>query len=183
MVATEKAKHFLNRADAVEFTTNNGNNDDNNDTCRTTSGQSESIIETDEAEWHLWEKRGDPVLHISLRKWADVLVIAPLSANTLAKMAAGLCDNLLTSVFRAWEFRAGKPVVVAPAMNTEMWDHPFTEKHLQAIKELGSVTVVEPSVKTLACGDTGQGALAALPDIIDAVEEALRLYDDINSKG
>ena len=65
----------------------------------------------DEEEWHVWQAKGDPVLHIDLRKWADLLVIAPLSANTLAKTAQGLCDNCLTSVVRAWDFR--KPLLVS----------------------------------------------------------------------
>ncbi|HEY2154244.1 MAG TPA: flavoprotein, partial [Isosphaeraceae bacterium] len=60
-------------------------------------------------------RRGDPVLHIELRKWADVLIVAPLDANTLAKFAVGFSDNCLTCVFRAWDF--ARPVVLAPAMN------------------------------------------------------------------
>ncbi len=55
-----------------------------------------------------WTKRGDPVLHIELRKWADALVIAPLSANTLAKISSGICDNLLTLVCRCWDMRTKK---------------------------------------------------------------------------
>jgi phosphopantothenoylcysteine decarboxylase len=95
-------------------------------------------------------------------------VIAPLSANTLAKMANGLCDNLLvcrlhhplliyilqTCVVRAWDFK--KPLIVAPAMNTLMWDHPFTEKHLKELTSLG-VIVISPIEKLLACGDKGKG--------------------------
>ena len=64
----------------------------------------------DEEEWHQWQQKGDPVLHIDLRKWADLLIVAPLSANTLAKVAQGLCDNCLTSVVRAWDFT--KPLLV-----------------------------------------------------------------------
>jgi len=64
------------------------------------------------------------VLHIDLAKWADIFVIAPCSANTLAKLAYGICDNLLTSVARAWD--ADRPLVIAPAMNTHMWTHPHT---------------------------------------------------------
>ncbi len=64
-------------------------------------------------------RRGDPVLHIELRKWADMLIVAPLDANTLAKFALGLSDNCLTCVFRAWDF--SRPVILAPAMNTLMW--------------------------------------------------------------
>lgn len=80
----------------------------------------------DDDEWSCWNKREDPVLHIELRKWADVFLVAPLSANTLAKMANGLCDNLLTCVARAWDFK--RPLLVAPAMNTLMWESPFTAK-------------------------------------------------------
>jgi len=58
----------------------------------------------DAEEWSSWKGRGDPVLHIELRKWADLLVIAPLDANTLGKLSNGLCDNLLTCVARAWDF-------------------------------------------------------------------------------
>lgn len=59
----------------------------------------------DEDEQLRWTKRGDPVLHIELRKWADALIIAPLSANTLAKIANGLCDNLVTLVCRCWDMK------------------------------------------------------------------------------
>ena len=90
---------------------------------------------TDAAEWAAWRRVGDTVVHIALRRWADVLLVAPLSANSLAKLAAGLCDNLLTCVVRAWDFR--KPLLVAPAMNTAMWDSPFTARHLAALAELG----------------------------------------------
>jgi phosphopantothenoylcysteine decarboxylase len=79
-------------------------------------------------------QRGDAVLHIELRKWADLLVVAPLDANTLAKFALGLADNLLTCVFRSWEFP--RPVVLAPAMNTMMWESPTTLRHLRLLLEL-----------------------------------------------
>ena len=76
-------------------------------------------------------QRGDSVLHIELRKWADILVIAPLDANTLAKLAVGLCDNCLTCVWRAWD--PARAVGLAPAMNTLMWEHPFTRRHLRSL--------------------------------------------------
>ena len=124
----------------------------------------------DEDEWRSWKKIGDPVLHIELRRWADAFVVAPLSANTLAKMANGLCDNLLTCVVRAWDF--SKPLVVAPAMNTAMWVSPFTAKHLDKLSELG-VHVIQPVSKTLACGDVGVGAMAPVRDVKEAVAAAL----------
>ena len=96
----------------------------------------------DEDEWRSWREKGDPVLHIDLRKWADMMLVAPLSANTLAKVANGMCDNLVTCVARAWDFKGApdnleKPLVVAPAMNTCMWEHPITKKQLKALDDLG----------------------------------------------
>ena len=105
----------------------------------------ENIL-SDEHEWTSWKTRGDPVLHIELRKWADVAVIAPLSANSLAKLANGLADNLLTSVMRAWDFK--KPILIAPAMNTCMWDHPVTSEQLKTLSHWG-YSVIDPVVKTL----------------------------------
>ncbi|CBZ51995.1 hypothetical protein NCLIV_017870 [Neospora caninum Liverpool] len=110
----------------------------------------------DEDDWRSWNQKGDPVLHIELRRWADVLAIAPLSANSLAKISQGLCDSLLTCVARAWDFK--KPFVVFPAMNALMWKHPLSAQQLDLLRSFG-VKVVEPVEKTLACGDTGPGAL------------------------
>eukprot|EP01106_Pelomyxa_sp_JSP_P005529 TRINITY_DN18750_c0_g1_i1.p1 TRINITY_DN18750_c0_g1~~TRINITY_DN18750_c0_g1_i1.p1 ORF type:complete len:165 (-),score=53.17 TRINITY_DN18750_c0_g1_i1:61-516(-) len=121
---------------------------------------------TDSDEW-LWRKIGDPVLHIELRKWADVFVIAPLSANTLAKLANGLCDNLVTSVARAWDI--SKPLCVAPAMNTLMWKNPFTAQHLSTLVSMLGATVIPPISKVLACGDSGEGALADVGTIATVV--------------
>lgn len=118
-------------------------------------------------EWSTWQKMGDPVLHIELRKWADLFVIAPLDANTLGKMANGQCDNLLTCVARAWDVRQGT-LFVAPAMNTLMWTHPATAEQLAKLKQWGVVQV--PVVaKKLACGDVGLGAMASWQDIVAAV--------------
>lgn len=89
------------------------------------------IVSEDE-EWG-WREIGDPIPHIDLKDWADILVIAPLSANTMAKMANGLCDNLLTSIYRAWPM--DKPIIVAPAMNTDMWNHPITREQLVTLTD------------------------------------------------
>jgi phosphopantothenoylcysteine decarboxylase len=139
-------------------------------------------------------ERGDAVAHIELRKWADIFVIAPLDANTLAKLAVGLCDNCLTCVWRAWD--TSRPVVLAPAMNTLMWQHPFTRRHLRSlaadagaghipahladdalIQQINdrspTLRVVGPVTKTLACGDTGVGAMAEVPDVVAAAQAML----------
>lgn len=125
---------------------------------------------SDANEWPnaIYEK-DEPVRHILLRDWAELILIAPLTANTLAKMANGFADNLLTSVMRAWD--PEKPVVLAPAMNTLMWRHPVTATHLKTLEGwYGRFSVVKPVAKKLACGDVGIGALAEIPDIVTAVE-------------
>lgn len=127
-------------------------------------------IYLDEMEWDSWRAKGDEVLHIFLRNWADVNIIAPLSANTLAKIANGLCDNLLTSVVRAWDFK--KPIIIAPAMNTLMWENQFTHKHLEACREMG-FNIVPPVSKKLACGDVGMGAMADPLEIVRTFEQTM----------
>ncbi|KAM2939066.1 hypothetical protein FF1_038773 [Malus domestica] len=139
-VATRASLHFIDRASLPK----------------------DVILYTEEDEWSTWNKVGDSVLHIELRSWADILVIAPLSANTLGKIAGGLCDNLLTCIVRAWDY--SKPFFVAPAMNTLMWKNPFTEQHIMSIDELG-VSLIPPVTKRLACGDYGNGAMAE-PSVI-----------------
>ncbi|OLY82450.1 Phosphopantothenoylcysteine decarboxylase [Smittium mucronatum] len=119
------------------------------------------ILYTDKDEWSSWNEKGDPVLHIELRKWADCLIIAPLDANTLAKIANGLCDNLLTCIIRAWDPK--NPIFVCPAMNTYMYEHPLTSIHISSL--LSYFHVIEPISKSLACGDVGVGAMASTPDI------------------
>jgi phosphopantothenoylcysteine decarboxylase len=95
----------------------------------------------DRDEWgpHPW-RRGASILHIELRRWADMLVVAPLSANTLAKVVNGMADNLLTSVIRAWDTDASidmkkKVIIVAPAMNSAMWRNPVTKKQICVLTE------------------------------------------------
>src|SRR5207248_9459119 len=98
--------------------------------------RNKDIVVLDDDEWPGLDagrhyRREEPVLHIELRRWADILLIAPLDANTLAKLALGITDNCMTCVYRAWD--ASKPVVLAPAMNTLMWEHPATARHLAQI--------------------------------------------------
>lgn len=118
-------------------------------------------------EWDIYEK-DSKVLHIELVKWADVFVIAPCSANTLAKIANGICDNLLTCVARAWNF--DKQFIIAPAMNTQMFIHPVTVEHLTKVSSWG-IDVIPPVEKTLFCGDTGIGAMARIEDIVKQIKK------------
>ena len=135
-------------------------------------------IEDSADEWRVWDKMGDPVEHIVLRDWATVCVIAPLSAHSLAKFANGLCDDTLSCIFRAWKFGIhGKPLILAPAMNVAMWEHPITSQQLKQIVSFGAkpdtckscVHVVSPQEKVLACGEIGIGAMAGVNIIVDTV--------------
>ncbi|XP_057756319.1 probable phosphopantothenoylcysteine decarboxylase [Arachis stenosperma] len=103
-------------------------------------------VYTDEYEWFIWKRLGEPVLHIDLANWAEILVISPLSAETLSEIVAGFSDNLLTcidSIVRAWDY--SKPMFVATSMNTLMWKNPFSEWHCIAIDDLGINLVPPPS--------------------------------------
>jgi len=140
----------------------------------------------DEDEWSKPWVRGDKILHIELRRWAHVLIVAPLSANTLAKMVNGMSDGLLLNVIRAWDTTGlvdmrKKRIFIAPAMNTAMWRHPITEKQIKVLEgdwgvgEDGWVTVLRPMEKELACGDTGDGAMMDWKLIVGHVEEYFKL--------
>lgn len=106
--------------------------------------------------------------HISLAKKADVFIIAPASANTIAKVTHGICDDLLTTTFLA----ATCPKLIAPAMNTNMLNNPVTQANIQRGRELG-FNYIESESGLLACGDVGAGKLASIDIMIEAIEEAL----------
>ncbi|KAH0619891.1 hypothetical protein JD844_014288 [Phrynosoma platyrhinos] len=136
VVTTENAKHFY------------------------IPGEIPVTLYSDADEWQvrlsptqLWKGRTDPVLHIELRRWADLMLVAPLDANTLAKIANGLSDNLLTCVIRAWEL--SKPLLFCPAMNTAMWEHPITAQQVEKLKGFGYMEI-PCIVKKLVCGDEGE---------------------------
>jgi phosphopantothenoylcysteine decarboxylase/phosphopantothenate--cysteine ligase len=115
----------------------------------------------------LWD---DPaaVEHVALARWGQVLMVAPATAHTLARLAAGLADDLLTNVALAFP----GPVVVAPAMHTEMWQHPATRANLKLLAGRG-VMVVPPATGPLTSGDIGPGRLAELDDLVAGVAAAL----------
>jgi phosphopantothenoylcysteine decarboxylase len=136
----------------------------------TKNGREQIPLFCDKHEWPVGGyHKNDPVRHIEFRTWADLLLIAPLDANTLAKIACGICDNFLCCVARAWTKQ--KPFVVAPAMNTEMWLDPITGEHINALtKRYVRFIEVEPVKATLACGDIGVGAMARIETIVQTVD-------------
>ena len=115
----------------------------------------------------LWERPGD-VIHVRLAHDTDVAVVAPATANVLAKLAQGLADDLLTSTLL--EYRG--PLVIAPAMHTGMWEHPATQRNIETLTARGA-RVVGPASGPLAHGDSGPGRLAEPEEIAMAVEVAL----------
>uniref|UniRef100_A0A7S0L099 Flavoprotein domain-containing protein n=1 Tax=Asterionellopsis glacialis TaxID=33640 RepID=A0A7S0L099_9STRA len=199
VLLSEGGHHFWKKAPEYDSTYwsrfqsyMNNDNDDSDDNYLK--------IHTAQDEWKNWNSMGDSVLHIELRNWADICVIAPLSAHTLAKIANGLCDDTLSCVLRAWNFTTTspatriKPLIVAPAMNTAMWDHPITQHQFQTIgnfftiqprhmtedddmTDIGSSAagklfhIIQPQVKTLACGEIGSGALASVEDILTTIDQ------------
>ncbi len=116
-----------------------------------------------------WDRPEDVrVEHIALADRAELVVVAPATGNFLAKAAHGIADDMLTSTLLA----VTCPVLVAPAMNVRMWNHPAVKRNLAAVRELG-YEVIEPDAGFLACGDVGRGRLAETATILGRVEAAL----------
>jgi phosphopantothenoylcysteine decarboxylase/phosphopantothenate--cysteine ligase len=122
---------------------------------------------------------GDPNLesaieHIAVAQRTDLLLVAPATADILAKFARGLADDFLSTLYLA----CAAPVVVAPAMNVNMWQHAATQENLEMLRKRG-VRIVEPGEGYLACGMTGPGRLAAQEKIVEAVQEVFRAQQDL----
>lgn len=114
----------------------------------------------------MWESNQEfNVEHIALANWADVFVVAPATANILAKMACGIADDLLSTTLLA----AQAPIIVCPAMNTGMYDNPATQENIARLQQRG-VTVMPPAVGMLACGTAGAGRLPEPQQIVDFIK-------------
>ncbi len=118
---------------------------------------------------HVGERfvKGQAVQHIQLGEWSDVLLIAPLSAGTLSRMAHGDTESIVTSLVLGWP--RGKRMIVAPAMNTRMWSNPITQENLEKVKQVYGAQVIEPIEGKLACGTEGKGAMARIETIVAAL--------------
>ena len=106
------------------------------------------------------------VAHISSANWADVILIAPATANFLAKAAHGIADDLLTTTILAFD----KKILIAPSMNTKMFENPATQENLKILKARG-MKILEPAIGNLACGTSGKGRLPEPEEIFAAVEK------------
>jgi len=117
----------------------------------------------------LWGDADPPgVVHVALADFAEVLVIAPATANIIGKMAAGIADEIVSTLALSMDV----PVIVAPAMNTRMWEHPAVQANVATLRQRG-VQIVEPAEGRLACGAVGVGRLAEIDDILAAIRGAL----------
>lgn len=123
------------------------------------------------------EREEHDVRHVALAKLADVFVVAPATANVIAKFARGIADDMLSTTWLA----SDAPKLVAPAMNTAMYDDEATQDNIALLKERG-VMFVEPGVGRLACGDTGRGKMAEPADIAERIQEILRPVRDFEGK-
>ena len=106
--------------------------------------------------------------HIDIGKETDIFLVAPASANTIAKLAIGLADNMVTSTALALPQTTKK--LLAPAMNTKMLEHPATQRNLKLLQDYG-YQIIQPREALLACGDKGSGALASVETIVETVKE------------
>ncbi|WP_316808881.1 bifunctional phosphopantothenoylcysteine decarboxylase/phosphopantothenate--cysteine ligase CoaBC [Pedobacter agri] len=115
--------------------------------------------------------------HVELGLWADLIIIAPISANTLAKLATGICDNLLTAVYLS----AKCPVYVAPAMDLDMWKHESTQNNINQISTYGNV-VISPASGELASGLHGEGRMAEPEEIVAFLSDRIKQSLPLNGK-
>ena len=124
----------------------------------------------------LWEEPG-VVLHVSLAHETDLAVVAPATANVIAKLAQGIADDLLTSTL----LEASCPIVVAPAMHSGMWEHPATQANVTALAQRG-VCMVGPVTGSLAAGDDGMGRMSEPDDIVSAIADVLAAAGDLSGR-
>ena len=115
--------------------------------------------------------------HISYADEADIMIIAPASANTISKIANGICDNLLTSTVCAFK----KPIIIAPAMNCNMWENPIVQENIKKLSTLG-YKILEPESGFLACGYEGNGRLCQIDKIFDETSAILLPRNEVKKK-
>ena len=118
----------------------------------------------------LWELKDEVEIgHIQLSRSADFLLICPATADLIAKMAAGIADDLATTLLLATD----KPVVVAPAMNVRMWQHPATKRNIEQLRADG-VRIIDPAEGEMACGEFGPGRLPEPQELVGALGDLLK---------
>ena len=123
------------------------------------------------------ETNEDPIAHITLAKWADIMVLVPATANIIAKVVHGIADDIVSTTFLACHTKK----LICPAMNVHMYENEVTQRNIKLAKELG-YKFVEPVVGHLACNDTGKGKLADVQDIVSAIDHEFELEQTLKGK-
>ena len=138
--------------------------------CKFIGSKSFEAVTGNEVFTGMWDThKGYNIEHIDLADLADIVIVAPATANIIAKAATGICDDLLsTTLCGCWN----KKVLIAPAMNTSMWNNPAVQKNIETIKSMGFKTI-GPESGRLACGTEGVGRMAEPAQIIEAIEKLL----------
>jgi gamma-glutamylcyclotransferase (GGCT)/AIG2-like uncharacterized protein YtfP/glutaredoxin-related protein/3-polyprenyl-4-hydroxybenzoate decarboxylase len=138
-----------------------------------------SDIYRDDDEWNFrYTEFGMPVraAHLALCDWADCVIVAPISCNSMGKVANGVADNLMSSIFVAWQYQR-KPVILSPACNTNMWNNITTQNNVGSLKRLGA-HIEGPRSGILSNGRMGTGMMATVDEIMDALDNAFEGLDD-----
>lgn len=136
--------------------------------CRLVGPKSFEAVTGSPVYTDLWGSSEDYTIgHVALAEWADIVVVAPATANIIGKIANGICDDLLSTVLcTCW----AKPTVLAPAMNSDMWANPAVRRNIEMVKKMG-FGVVGPERGRLACGVEGVGRMSEPRDILEAIEK------------
>lgn len=136
--------------------------------CQLIMPKSFEAVTGEQVYTSIWSSSGDfKISHVNLVDWADMVVVAPATANIIGKVAGGICDDLLsTTLCVCWQ----KPALMAPAMNNNMWENPAVQRNVKAIQEAG-FKLTGPQEGRLACGDVGAGRMTEPAEIIRDIEQ------------
>ncbi len=136
--------------------------------CKFVTPKSFEAVTNSPVYTSMWTGVGEfNIEHINLTDWADIVAVVPATANTIGKMANGICDDLLSSILCAcWQ----KPILVAPAMNTNMWTNPVVQQNIKTLRGRG-IELIGPEKGRLACGTEGIGRLTEPQDILKRIEQ------------
>jgi phosphopantothenoylcysteine decarboxylase/phosphopantothenate--cysteine ligase len=139
--------------------------------CRLVGPKSFQAVTASPVYTDMWADTEDfKISHIALVDWADILVVAPATANIIAKAANGICDDLLSTMLcTCWK----KTTIIAPAMNTQMWENPIVQANIEKLKKIG-FEIVGPATGRLACGTQGIGRMTEPQDILDTIVSKIK---------
>jgi len=140
--------------------------------CRLICPRSFEAVTNSAVFTSLWSASAEfKTSHINLVNWADIIVVAPATANIIGKIANGICDDLLsTTLCVCWPLIKSEAALLAPAMNDNMWNNPAVQRNIKTVKEMG-FQITGPVKGRLACGTEGIGRMAEPQDILEAIEK------------